>query len=123
MKLTKHFRRVFLSLFLLATAAQAETTAHYYNMSSSVLNQLRSVFGLPFAANATPHIHVFVYSDDSKASAFRVTIVTTAGVRTALTDHSGAVSLASFEIDAPGEVKVTVESLITSSVTEAKPQN
>lgn len=115
-------RQAVLAVSLFASAAHAETSAAFYNVSSAALATLRNM-GLPFAPTTKPHIQVFVNSDDASVSSFRVTIVTTAGVRTLLADRSGLTTMVLFDIDAPGEVKTTVESLRTVAVTAGKPQN
>jgi len=106
---------------LLSTVASAETTANYFNVSSAAIASLRANFNLPFAPGMKPQVQVFINSDDPSVSGFRVTVTSAAGVsKTGLTDRTGSVSVALIEIDAP-DVKVTVESLRTIAVAEAKP--
>lgn len=116
-------RHAVLAVSLFASAAHAETSAYYNNLSSAALDNLRNFLHLPYAPTTKPQIFVQVVCDDATVSGFQVTIITSAGVRTEHAPRKGNVSTVAFEIDAPGDVKTIVEVQRTVAVIEGKPQN
>lgn len=109
-----------LAVSLCASAAHAETSASYNNLSSAALENLRNFLHLPYAPTLKPQILFQVVCDDPAVTGFRITAITSIGVRQVSGDRIGNVSTISMEVDAPGDVKASVEVLKTTAVVEIK---